>query len=132
MAQPIQRPKITQPAARPKRQFLPEATAVGEAARQILTKRFGGVTQPWIEQVVFAVQSAVQNGIENLSGSSVATNNKPSDAYRFPARNAEELKATAHLVPQVKIEDLPVVDEYSPTIVLPQSKPQPPIKGWIL
>jgi hypothetical protein len=37
------------------------------------------------------VQNAVQNGIENLSGSSISANGHPQDPYRFRARTKEEL-----------------------------------------
>lgn len=46
---------------------------------------------PWIEQVMDAVKNAVQNGIENLSGSSISMNAHPEDGYKFRARTKDEL-----------------------------------------
>jgi len=60
-----------------------------------LTQRFGA--QPWIDQVATAVQNAVQNGIENLSGTAVSTNAHPEDGYRFRARTKEELMQSQQL-----------------------------------
>lgn len=40
----------------------------------------------------------MQNGIENLSGTSLSSNAHPDDGYRFRARTAEELKQSAQLV----------------------------------
>lgn len=37
------------------------------------------------------VQNAVQNGIDNLSKTSINVNAMPGDEYRFRARNREEL-----------------------------------------
>jgi hypothetical protein len=92
-------------------------------------QRYGA--QAWIDQVMAAVQNAVQNGIENLSGTSISSNSHPQDPYRFGARSAEELKATAHLVPKVNLADLPPPEE--PAVVTPAAKPKPPSpKGWIL
>jgi hypothetical protein len=74
----------------------------------------------------------VQNGIENLSGTSISSNSHPEDGYRFRARTAEEIKATAHLVPQVRIEDLPQ-DEGAGIIVPPTARAEAKSpKGWIL
>jgi hypothetical protein len=85
------------------------------------------------------VRNAVQNGIENLSGTNVSVNANPQDSYRFRARTAEELKATQHLVPVVRREDLPLDDDATHTEIARQrewvrdivSSPQAP-KGWIL
>jgi len=44
-----------------------------------------------------AVQNAVQNGIEQLSGSTVSTNGHPGDPYRFQPRTREELLQSQHL-----------------------------------
>jgi hypothetical protein len=61
--------------------------------------------------VCSAVQLAVQNGIENLSGTSISGNAHPQDQYRFPARSKEELIQTQHLVPGVNKAELPPDDE---------------------
>jgi hypothetical protein len=60
-----------------------------------LTQRFG--SQPWIDQVVAAVKNAVQNGIENLSGTAVSSNSHPGDGYRFQARTKDELLQSQQL-----------------------------------
>lgn len=89
------------------------------------------MTHPWIEQVCEGIKNAVQNGIENLSGTSIAVNAHPEDGYRFPARTADELKATSHLVPAtVKIDDLPPDDDQT-HVDLAKAPPTTP-KGWIL
>jgi len=96
MANPIgQRSKPARAPAKPRRQFLPEATAAADATGQILERRFG--YQPWIEQVMEAVKHAVQNGVEQLSGSSITSNAHPDDGYRFRARTKEELLQSQQL-----------------------------------
>jgi len=44
-----------------------------------------------------AIQNAVQNGIEQLSGTQVGHNAQPGDSYRFGPRTREELLESAHL-----------------------------------
>lgn len=113
--------------------------------------RFGAA--PWIDQVAFAVQNAVQNGIENLSGSSVSVNAHPDDGYRFRARTKEELIASQELVansggvaagrkamdPAANQLGAPPVDENGNLIAKTPGRvpvPTPPKaqapKGWIL
>lgn len=86
------------------------------------------------------MQNAVQNGIENLSGSSVSSNGHPQDPYRFRARTREELLASQALVPGVNPAELPP-DEPEPGVSTPRRvvvpKPPPSAKpkapqGWIL
>lgn len=91
-----------------------------------------------------AVQNAVQNGIENLSGTSISTNSHPGDGYRFQARTKDELLQSQGIVPAVRIEDLPPDDngriEIPPgvTVELPHRivVPNPPKakkpEGWVL
>lgn len=143
--------RIVQPAPpKPRRQFLPEATAAAQATGEILGSRFG--PQPWIEQVMFAVQNAVQNGIENLSGTSISSNAHPEDGYRYRARTKDELLQSAHLVanardvargdrahdPAVKFLGAPEMAEdgtFLPTErTAPASSPPAPQKpkGWLL
>jgi hypothetical protein len=43
------------------------------------------------------VKNAVQNGIDNLSGTSIGYNAHPDDGYRFRARTKEELMGSEHL-----------------------------------
>ena len=86
------------------------------------------------------MQNAVQNGIENLSGSSVSTNSHPQDPYRFRARTRDELLASQNLVPAANAAELPPEDEPSgvaaPRRVIaatppPKAQPKAP-QGWIL
>lgn len=129
MAQPISGRSVQRASTKPRRQFLPEATAAAQATGDILMQRYGA--QAWIDQVMDAIRNAVQNGIENLSGTSISSNSHPQDPYRFGARSAEELKATAHLVSKVNLADLPPPEE--PAGVPPAAKPKSPSpKGWIL
>jgi len=58
---------------------------------------------PWIFQVVDAVKHAVQNGIEQLSGTSLKANSQPGDRYRFEARTKEELLASQGQAAPVEI-----------------------------
>lgn len=61
----------------------------------ILVKTHG--QQPWILQCMNAVQEAVQNSIEMLSGQGPQGNQLPirqGGQYSFPARTAQELQAT--------------------------------------
>jgi hypothetical protein len=62
----------------------------------ILSKRFG--EQDWILQAMSAVQEAVQNCIENLSGSAGPQGNAMplghGGQYAHPARTAAQIKAT--------------------------------------
>jgi len=46
---------------------------------------------------VTAVRHAVQNGIEQLSGTSITSNSHPDDGYRFEARTKEQLIESKHL-----------------------------------
>lgn len=82
------------------------------------------------------VQNAVQNGIENLSGSSISSNSHPEDGYRYRARTAEELKQSANLVPQVRKEDLPPDDPETHEALHQQQRPAPPSPkapaGWLI
>jgi hypothetical protein len=86
------------------------------------------------------VQNAVQNGIENLSGSSVSSNSHPQDPYRFRARTRDELLASQALVPGTNPAELPPDDEptgvAAPRRVIaatppPKAQPKAP-QGWIL
>lgn len=85
-----------------------------------------------------AVQNAVQNGIENLSGSSVSSNAHPEDGYRFRARTKDELLQSQGLVPAVNKADLPPADEELVSGKLsvleglpPKANSQAP-QGWLL
>lgn len=102
------------------------------------------------------VKYAVQNGIDNLSGSSISSNAHPEDGYRFRARTAEELKQSKELVapaggahmPKPPVladtgEWVPPPDEIEAAapivhpgkIVLPPGVTYPvptPAEGWIL
>lgn len=64
----------------------------------ILVDEFG--QHAWILQAMSAVQEAVQNCIENLSGTTApATNSQPlgqGGQYAFAARTRQELEASAH------------------------------------
>lgn len=153
MAQQIGRgSKLPNKPVKPRRQFLPEASAVSEAARQILTQRFGAV--PWIEQVCTGIREAVQNGIENLSGTNISSNAHPQDGYKFRARTKDELVASQQLVaptggrlmpkPPVEAangewvpppEDVEAASPYgSSRIIITDKAPPPPKapKGWII
>lgn len=83
------------------------------------------------------MRHAVQNGIENLSGTNVSMNAHPEDGYRFRARTAEELKQSEHLVPRVNPADLPPPEENNAIVVQPGQRLElpkivlPP-KGWLL
>jgi hypothetical protein len=98
---------------------------------------------------MFGVQNAVQNGIENLSGSSVNVNGQPGDEYRFRARTKEELLASQQLAagkgsvhagkrvldPAVtELNAQPWEDEDQTKIVVTDRVPPPkaPPKTWIL
>lgn len=126
---------------RPPRQFLAEATAAAQAAGEILSRRYG--QQPWIEQVCTAVQNAVQNGIENLSGTSISSNSHKDDGYRFAARRKEELIASQKLVaPGPQDAELPetspeYVQAQRPRIIIPgapppKAQPAKPASQWLL
>ena len=148
MAQQIgQRSRLTHPTTKPRRQFLQEATAVAEVAREILTNRFGQA--PWIEQVCDGVRNAVQNGIENLSRTSLSSNAHPEDGYKFRARTREELLASQKLAansggvragkptldPAATELNAPAwEDEDQTKIIVPGQAPPPSAKpkGWIL
>lgn len=132
MAQQISGKSVQRAPIKPRRQFLPEASAAAQATGEILRDRFGA--QPWIDQVMAAVQNAVQLGIENLSGTSISVNSHPGDSYRFGARSAEELKASAHLVPGVNQAELPPPEESAVTVPRATPRPTPPKApaGWIL
>jgi len=77
-----------------------------------------------------AVQNAVQNGIENLSGTSINSNTHPGQRYLFPARSREELLASqdqaadARAVPRHE-------DPLDPAAASPSPKAKEP-EGWIL
>lgn len=61
----------------------------------ILVEKYGQA--PWILQCMTAVQEAVQNSIEMLSGAPPQHNAMPiaqGGQYAFPARTAQELNAT--------------------------------------
>lgn len=72
------------------------ATAAADAAGRVLIEQYGA--QPWIMQIMTAVETAVDNGILNLSGGAGPMTNAQSLAaggqYQFPARTAEELRAS--------------------------------------
>jgi len=80
---------------------------------------------------------AVQNGIELLSGTALAANGHPGDAYRFAPRTREELLATQHLVANAR-DVGENEDPQDPVGVTPQDPPhleakvRPAIKGWIM
>lgn len=143
-----QRSGVPKPPPKRRREFLQEARAAAEATGEILTERFG--QQEWIEQVVFAVLNAVQNGIENLSGTSISSNAHPEDGYKFGARTAEELKQSQQLVapaggalmpkPPVEANNgewVPPPEDIEAAagsrIIIPgQPTPPPKAKGWLL
>lgn len=114
-------------------------------------QRFGAAG--WIEQVCEGVRNAVQNGIENLSGTSISSNSHPEDGYRFRARTAEEIKESKGLVapvggvhmpkPPVQAdtgewvpppEDIEAAAGVRPSkIIIPTQATPPKVpKGWIL
>ena len=81
---------------KPKRQYLPESVAAANAVAVILVEKYG--QQPWILQCMTAIQEAVQNSVEMLSGSPPVGNGLglgQGGQYQFAARTAAELQATA-------------------------------------
>lgn len=98
---------------------------------------------------MFAVQNAVQNGIENLSKTSISMNAQPDDEYRFNARTKEQLVQSKDLVANQgnvkagrKVLDPAKTelgapewsDEEQTKIIVPASEllPPPKAKGWLL
>jgi hypothetical protein len=99
---------------------------------------------------MFAVQNAVQNGIEQLSKTSISYNSAPEDEYRFNARTKEQLLQSKELVANQggvragrKVLDPAKTelgapewsDEEQTKIIVPASElpPLPPkAKGWLL
>ena len=80
---------------RAKRHYLPESVAAANAVAVILAEAYG--QQQWILQCMTAVQEAVQNSIEMLSGQPPAGNGlglNQGGQYQFAARTAAELQAT--------------------------------------
>lgn len=142
-----ERPAVTRNTAKPRRQFFPEASAAAAATGEILVAKYGQAE--WIEQVVFAVQNAVQNGIEQLSRTSISYNAHPGDEYRFDARTKDQLiqskdlaansggvKAGRKVLDPAKTElGAPEwSDEDQTKIIVPASElpPPPKAKGWLL
>jgi hypothetical protein len=121
------RQQIARKSVKPRREFLPEATAAAEATGEILTHRFGD--QPWIFQIKDAIKNAVQNGIENLSGSVVTQNGAPGGSYQYPARSREELLATQHLVADARTLGKNE-ESQDPAVATPPPKADP--EGWLL
>ncbi len=83
---------------RSKRQYLPAATTSANSVGVILVQEFG--QQPWILQAMAAVQEAVQNCIQNLSGTVAPVMNADAlvpgaGGYAMPARTREELQASS-------------------------------------
>ncbi len=88
-----------QPPARAAKQYLPEAVAAANAVAVILVEKYG--QQPWILQCMTGIQECVQNSVQMLSGAAPQANAlglAQGGQYTQPARTAEELKATQHLV----------------------------------
>lgn len=86
------------PPVRAKRKYLPESTAAANAVAVILVERYGQAQ--WILQCMNAIQEAVQNSIEMLSGQAPQANAQPlaqGGRYAFAARTAQELQATQKL-----------------------------------
>lgn len=81
-----------------------------------------------------AVQNAVQNGIENLSGTSIAMNAHPDDGYRYRARTREELLASQALVANAGTVSAGREAQDPAAAFESSSPPSPPPKqqGWIL
>lgn len=86
-------------APRREQRYLPAATAISEAAREILIDIYGETE--WTDQVCEIVRGGVQRGIEQLGSSSLDRNAQPGESYRFPARTASELEATRDQAAQV-------------------------------
>ncbi len=80
----------------PKPVYLEESTAAARAVGQILVKKHG--QQPWIVQVMEAVQIAVNRGVGQLGNTQPPPANGQvlgqGGEYAFPARTAEELQTT--------------------------------------
>lgn len=121
------RQQIARKTVKARREYLHEATAAAEATGAILTNRFGD--QPWIFQIKEAIKNAVQNGIENLSGSTVTMNGAPGGSYQYPARSREELLATQHLVADARTVGK-TEEAQDPTVATPPPKAEP--EGWLL
>ena len=119
--------QITRNTAKPRRRFLPEATAAAEATGHILIEAYGD--KPWIFQIKEAIKNAVQNGIENLSGTNVTQNAHPGGNYQYPARSREELLATQHLVADARSVGKSEAAQ-DPTVSAPARKDEP--EGWAL
>lgn len=91
--------------------------------------RFG--SQQWILQVMDAVQNAVQNGIEQLSGSHVSSNEMSltdGAQYRFMARSREQLLESQHLAADSRVVDREA-EAADPAASL-AAKPKK--EGWLL
>lgn len=95
------------------------------------------------------VKNAVQNGIENLSGSSVSSNAHPEDGYRYRARTRDELIQSQQLAANSGVVKAgqqtrdPAVEKLGAgrwtedgRLILPEANvpatPPPKQEGWIL
>lgn len=96
------------------------------------------------------MKNAVQNGIENLSGTSISSNAHPEDGYRYRARTKEELLQSQELAanngnvragklivdPAKEVLNAPEwSDEDQTKIIVPGATtptPPPQAKGWLL
>lgn len=93
------------------------------------------------------MQNAVQNGIENLSGTSISMNAHPDDGYRFGARTKDELLQSQQLAESsgnvragkkvldpahTELKAPEWSDEDQTKIIVPSQDPPPQAKGWLL
>ena len=85
--------------------YLPEARAAANAVGQVLVARYG--QQTWLLQIMEMVQSAVDRGIKQLSGSPGPSENAAGSlaapqGYALPARTREDVVQTTP-----NIQDVP-------------------------